>query len=1110
MNNKYIKNLFLGLAMTCALPALAQNKVVQGTVVDENGEPVIGATVRVEGTKIATVTDFDGNYKVDAPADANIVISYIGYKDTNTKGGRVALDTDYNDLDEVVVVGYGVQKKAHLTGSVANVPMEDIQDLSSGNLASTLSGLVNGLGVSGGDSRPGESARLSIRDVNSLSDVGSTAQQPLFVIDGYIYPNDVKVGNVTQNLGAEAFNNLNPSEVESISVLKDASAAVYGARAANGVILVTTKKGKLGAPRISYSGSFGFTDEVSRPKMLSTYDYGRLYNAVTMADPTNTSTNLTTALFQADELEAMKHLNNDLLDKYWETGFTQQHSINISGATDNVSYFAGGSYFNQDGNLGKLDYDRWNYRAGVDVKISKWLNAGLNVSGDYGEKNTPLVKVGGTNKEKDYNLLLTRPGYMPESINGYDMVAYGVSNTSKNQNQNYNFATLQNNGDYSKSMTSNMNIQGHINYDFGWSKILKGLSLRFTYSKSINNDKGNQYGTKYTVYQMVNRYGSGNHLYTPTGMEDPEFDYLAPSNFKGLTQSNGNMLYRTMTRTDNYQMNFTAQYARTFGKHDVSALFSIEKSEAESEYLVGQREEPYEFTTGQYNSATGEMTTQFTRSESGTLSYIGRINYSYADRYLFEFLLRSDASTKFAPKNYWGTFPAVSAGWVISEENWFRDKVKWVNFLKVRTSFGLTGRDNLAPWQWMQVYAQDANKGIVLGTGVGNDSSNRITINKNNSAVNPDVHWDKSYKFNFGVDAHFLKQRLAVTFEAYREWNREMLMNIIQSIPSTVGTQTASTNLGEMDSWGYELSLSWRDKIGKDFKYNIGINTGYSDNKVLLMDWEDEYIYRQLTRGSRTDNGLWGMQCIGMFRDFEDIEEYFDTYMKKEDGTYGTYMGLSKDDVRPGMLIYKDVRGAYNAETGEYEGPDGIVDNEDDQVELGHRNNPYGFTINAGATWKDLSINFQIGASWGGYSTVPGQALKPEGNLEYCNMPSFWNPDNMYVYQDIYDGSGNLIMSANQAAQYPNLAYSSVNGVTSSFWRVSAARVQLNRLTLAYTIPSMWVKKIGIQSARVNITGQNLINFYNPYPDNFINPMAGSYGNYPTLRKWTIGVNLTF
>lgn len=272
---KYIISLCLGLLM--ALPALAQNKVQQGTVVDENGEPVIGATVKVDGTKAATVTDFDGNYKLEVPKNGKVVISYIGYKDLVTTGGRVQLEEDNSQLDEVVVVGYGTQKKAHLTGSVATVPVDEIQDLAAGGLASTLSGLVNGLGVSGGDARPGENARLSIRDTNSLGDVGSTAQQPLFVIDGYIYPNDVKVGNSSQNLGAEAFNNLDPSEVESISVLKDASAAVYGARAANGVILVTTKKGKMGKPSISYSGQFGFTDEVSRPSMLSAYDYGRLY-----------------------------------------------------------------------------------------------------------------------------------------------------------------------------------------------------------------------------------------------------------------------------------------------------------------------------------------------------------------------------------------------------------------------------------------------------------------------------------------------------------------------------------------------------------------------------------------------------------------------------------------------------------------------------------------------------------------------------------------------------------------------------------------------------------------------------------------------------------------
>lgn len=1105
MKRRYIKTLALGAALTCAVPMMAQNKVVQGTVLDDLGDPVIGATVKVAGTKTAVITDMDGKYQLSVPKGGKITVSYIGFKDTTTTGGTVKLVADDKTLEEVVVVGYGTQKKAHLTGSVANIPTDEIQDLANGGLASTLGGLVNGLSVSGGDGRPGENARITIRDTNSLSDIGSTAQQPLFVIDGYIYPNDVKVGNTTQNLGAEAFNNLDASEVESISVLKDASAAVYGSRAANGVILVTTKKGKLGAPRISYSGTFGFTDEVARPKMLNAYQYGRLYNAVTAADPTNTSLNHTTALFQADELEAMKGLNYDLLDKYWETAFTQRHSVNISGATDRANYFASISYFDQDGNLGKLNYNRWNYRAGVDVKVSKWLGANLTVSGDYGTKKKPLVKVGGSGDEKDYNLLLTRPTYMPESVNGHDIFAYGPSNTQKNQNQGYNFATLQNNGDYRKNMNSNLNISASLNYDFGWSKILKGLKLRFSYSKSINTDKGNEYGSGFTLYQMLTRYGSGNHLYTPTSGDNADFDYLTESNFNGISTNNGNYLARTMTRTDNYQINFTAQYQRDFGQHHLGGLFSIERSEAESEYLQGQRLNPYPFTTGQYNSATGEMTTAFTRSESGTLSYIGRINYAYANKYLFEALVRSDASTKFAPKNYWGTFPAFSAGWVISEESWFRNKVKGVDFLKIRASWGMTGRDNTAPWQWMQVYAQDANRGTVFGTGVGNDSSNRITINKNNSAVNTDVHWDKDYKTNIGIDAQFLHNRLAVTFDYYYEKNREMLMNIAQSIPSTIGTQSAATNLGEMDSWGGELSVTWKDKIGKDFKYRIGINTGWSDNKVLNMDWVNNYTYRQIKAGHRTDVGLWGMQCIGMFRSFQDIEEYFDKYH------ITSYMGMTKDQVRPGMLMYKDVRGAYNAETGTYDGPDGIVDVDNDQVELGHRSsNIYGLTMNLGADWKGISLTAQLGASWGGYGLVPGAALKPTGNLEYCNMPSFWNPDNMYAYEDVYDGSGNLVVKENRNAYYPNLKYTDVNAVASSFWRVSTARVALNRLTLAYSLPKNWLGGIGITSCRINVTGQNLINFYNPYPDKFTNPMAGSYGSYPNLRKWTVGINLSF
>lgn len=1107
MNKKqFIKRLCLGAMLSIAtFTVFAQERVVKGQVVDETGEPVMGATVVVEGsTSNGVITDIDGNYTITISGKKNLVISFIGYttqviSDLNQK--KIVLKEDAQQLDEVVVVGYGVQKKAHLTGAIATVTMDDIQDLSDSGLASSLSGMVNGMSVSGGQSRPGENAKIYIRDTNSFGEVGSTAQEPLYVIDGYIYPDDIKVGNTRENLGAQAFNNLDPSVIESISVLKDAAAAVYGARAANGVILVTTKKGKAGAPQISYSGSFGFTDELSRPKMLSAYDYGRLYNTWAAGDPANTSLNLKTDLYQADELEAMKGLNFDLLDKYWKTGFTQKHSVNISGGSEKANYFAGVSYFDQDGNLGDLEYNRWNYRAGVDVKISKWVKANLTVSGDYGKKNKPNVKVGGSSDEKDYNLLLTRPTYIPETVNGLPISALGITNSVQNDDQTYSFSVLQNNGDYNRSMNSNMTVNGSLSLDMGFVKVLKGLELKFNYGKSISTDKNNQYGSSYSIYRMVNRTGSGNHLYTPVDGQDYN-DFLAEDNFILSTIANGSPSYlqRSTTRSDSYQMNFTMNYSRSFGEHTVGGLFSIERSEAESEYLMGKVNEPYEFTTGQSNSATGDKNTVFSRSESGSLSYIGRVNYAYQDKYLAEVLFRSDSSTKFAPENYWGFFPSISLGWIVSQEKFMR--LKWVEYLKIRGSFGLTGRDNTAPWQWMQIYSTESGKGPVFGTTGNINASKPISINKYNSAVNRDVHWDKSYKANFGIDFTILNSRLAFNVDAYYTWNREMLMNIEQTVPTTVGTQSAAVNLGEMDNYGIEISATWRDRIGKDFKYKIGINTGYSDNKVLMMDFEEEYLYRQITKGDRSDIGTWGMQCMGMFRSFQDIEEYFNTYHITD------YMGLTKDEVRPGMLIYKDVRGAQQPD-GTYAAPDGIVDKDNDQVHLSNRSNPWGFTTNLSAEWKGISIAAQLSASWGGYSIIPGQALKPGKSIEYTNMPSFWKPDNVYVYNDIYDASGNLLMPQNREGSLPNLKYSDINAVTSSFWRVNGTRVSLNRITLAYALPKHWIKKVGLSSCRFNITGQNLLSLYNPYPDHFMDPQC-SYGSYPRLRKFTIGVNVGF
>lgn len=1127
MKHQNILSLWLCLLLifAMALPAYAQNdRTYKGVVVDEAEEPIIGASVKVTGTTVGTITDLNGKFMVSVPVGKQVEISYIGYITqviSDLKQTKITLKEDAQQLEEVVVVGYGTQKKAHLTGAIATVPVDEIQDISSGSLANTLSGLVNGVSVSGGNARPGEAARITIRQNDALSTLSAGSVEPLYVIDGYIYPTEVKVGSTTENLGATAFNNLDPSVIESISVLKDAAAAVYGARAANGVILVTTKRGQLGAPKISYSGTFGITDEVSRAKMLNAYDYGKLWNAVRSADPTDTTVDPLKSLFQADELNAMKGLNYDLLDKYWKTGLTQQHSVNLSGATERASYFAGISYYDQDGNLGKLDYNRWNYRAGVDVKISKWLKANLQVSGDYGTKNTPNVKVGGTNSETDYNRLLMHPRYIPEEVGGYDIAPYGVSNTQISNSQNYAFSVLQNSGDYSKTMTSNMNINAGLEYDFGWNKWLKGLKVKFSYSKSINSMKNNQYGSSYELYSMVDRSGSGRHLYTPiAGAEEVFNSLLSETNFvlanSGKPIYNGDTSYlsRDMNRTDNYQMNFMATYNRNFGDHHVGALFSIEKSEAESEFLNGSVTYPYEFTTGQSNSVqyNSEAGTVFTRSESGTLSYIGRINYSYADRYLFEFLLRSDASTKFAPENYWGVFPSVSAGWIASQESWFKKNVKWIDYLKIRASFGLTGRDNTVAWQWKQNYGTDKDKGPIFGTGTTINSGSHITLNKNNSAVNRDSHWDKSYKGNVGIDFNVLNNRLSFNVDGYYEWNREMLLPYISAIPGTVGTQSAYINYGEMDAYGVEISATWRDKIGKDFKYKISVNTGYSDNKVLVKDWDSPMTYKSIQEGGRTDIGTWGMQCIGMFRSYQDIEEYF-----AKNGII-SYMGLSKDKVYPGMLIYKDVRGALQPD-GTYAGPDGIVDKDNDQVRLSNRSNPYGLTTNLSAEWKGFSISAQVSASWGGYSFIPSSALKI-GNmigtgsgsytdLEYTNMPSFWNTDNMYVYNDILDAQGNVVVKANRDALYPNLRWSSVNSVTSSFWRVSGTRIRLNRLTLAYRIPSRFTKMVGIESCRLNVTGQNLLSFYNPYPDNFIDPMT-SYGSYPTLRKFTIGVNISF
>ena len=1067
---------------------------------DDLGEPIIGAAVKVVDSPVGTVTDIDGKFSLSVKKGSKLTISFIGYISqtiTNLNNPKIVLMEDVAKLDEVVVVGYGTQKMKNVTGAIETLSTDEIKDLSVGSLGDALSGMMSGLHVSSGGGRPGSTPSLQIRQSSINTSVTPTSTRggdadpsPLYVIDDFISTE-------------EAFNNLDVSEVESITVLKDASAAVYGARAAYGVILVKTKRGKVGTPSISYNGQFGFTDALKLPKMLSAYDYGRIYNAARAAGTSTSDTesdNLRTQYFQTDELDTMRGLNYDLVDKEWSAAWTQRHSLNINGGTDKATYFAGASYFSQEGNMGRLDYDRWNFRAGVNANIGKWTKASFQISGDMGEQNNARNGISGGGTDADFNSLMTHLPFVPDYIGGRPVVYTGMQNVSSNLTavQLYNFRAVQNSPDNTENQTNNMSINGSLEHDFGWFKWTKGLKLKASYSRNIVNGKSNNIGTKINVYRLLNRGGSGGHLYTGDDID------LDESNFGTFTLDNGNLLTRTMNKTDSYQMNLTLSYARQFGLHNVSGLFSIEKAESEYEYVTGNITDPFSFTDGQSNStATGAtQTTTFSRTESGMLSYIGRLNYSYADKYLFEFLLRSDASTKFAPENYWGMFPSWSAGWVMSEESWFNKEKLGIDFLKIRGSFGILGRDNIQPWLWTQLYSRNADKGPVFGTS--SNTSSGASFQMPQRGVNRDVHWDKTYKTNLGIDVRMLDNRFGITLDAYYDMGRELFTTFTGTsfYPTTVGTQATPENFGEVDTYGVELTLNWKDKIGKDFSYWVKLTTGYSDNKIKEAGFQATPGFDDIVRGERSDRGVWGYECLGMFRSYQEIEEYFAT------NNITSYLGNSKENIHPGTLIYRDVRGQRNAD-GSYGEKDGVID-ENDYVKISHRaNNPYGLTMNFGASYKNFSFSAQFGASWGAYALMQTN-LRQESysNMEYKNVSAIWK--DMYIYEDVLDASGNVTAAMNRNAKYPNLKYSAINGQASTFWKVSAANIRLRNLTVAYSLPKEWMKPLGISSCRLNLTCQNLLSFYNPYDGGVWDTWAGTYGNYPNLRKFTLGVNVSF
>jgi TonB-linked SusC/RagA family outer membrane protein len=1041
MTKKFLLILILLLP---ALTGLAQSRQLKGVVIDGvTREPMPGVSILLAGTNTGTATDVEGKFTLNVPAEGGTaIISYVGFaKQTIEIGNRgsltVVLEPDVKALEDVVVVGYGEQKRSHLTGAVATINMKSVDELPVGDISSALAGKLPGVSISGGTARPGTPASIVIRNPTKASkDGGSTS--PLFIIDDVIR--------------SEAdFQLLDASEIENMSILKDGAAAVYGARAALGVVVVRTKRGKAGKPQVSYTTTVGVSEATYKPKMmdgvqLATYlnDFNKT-RGLAPNDP---------EYYSPDELEHFRKNNYNWFDMAWKPSINTRHAVNISGGTERATFFAGATYFYQNGNVDNISYKKWNFRASTDVNVTKSIKVGLGVSGNLSDNKLFYLKQGGENVEKDVTNLLNTPQFIPPYVNGLPVLLPGGTSST-----GFHFFEAQKLNNYTRARNVVLNVNAYLEYNVPF---IPGLKIRTVYNKNLGNDWGKQFGTYYKTYGF-SMLGDNKHIYG--GTPNP-----------ATRLNNGDRLRFNPGYTDGYQLNLNFSYARDFGRHSVSALALVEQSEIYTESIATMREGIFEGGNDYLMSALGAKDIgPNMANESGILSYVGRLNYSFADKYLLEVSFRRDASTKFAPEYRWGTFPQLSAGWVISEEKFFRDKLAFVNSLKLRASIGFLGGDRTAAWQWMQRYTPQASNGAVFG---GN--SDRTVGIKLEKLPNYFGRWDDVTKKNIGLDASFLNNRLSTNIDVFHDHGYNLLTTLSASVPLTIGSVMPAENYETVNSFGFEFATGWNDRIGKDINYNVNAFLAWNDNRNVLVDVAATNVGSWLDpTGRSSDRGLQGYRYLGMFRSEQDVEKYLE---KNPDYTI---MGQAP---KPGMLYYQDIRGPRQTD-GTYAPLDGKITEDDQEYLTNKENNHYTFGLSFGVGFKGLRVDVVTAGSFGGQAIVDGDSRKKAA--KDISRPVFW--------ADHYTPE-------NPNAAYPDPYYEETYSIPSAFWFRNAFAFRMRSLNVSYALSQNVAKKLGISSMKIIGVAMNPVNFYNPYD---YKGAAGAYNVYPVMRTWSLGLNLT-
>ncbi len=1067
MNFKLLRMLkgVVMLSLLFCASSYAQVKKITGKVTDSSdGGALPGVNVSIKGKPSNVSTNADGVYTIQAdPATDVLVFSYIGFtRQTITLAGKstlnVSMASDNKDLDEVEIVsiGYGTQKRAHLTGAVETINIKSIEDIPVGSLSAALRGQAPGISVSGGYSRPGDDAAITIRNPQSFAKDGPQgAGTPLYVIDDIIRT-------------SADFNLLDASEVESISILKDASAAIYGIQGANGVIVVTTKRGKKGETRISYGVSVGSSDAIQLPEMMSGYDHATYLNDVLQTqknyliqpngdfkDPNNGNTTRITGYYSPDELEYFKNNSTKWLNEAWQKAMVTRHTLNISGGSDKATFFAGASYVNQNANFEGINTDKWTFRASSDIKLAQGLQLGLSLSGDLSSNRRFFFKQGSESAENDFLTLLGNPEFVPYYVNGLPVLI----NSRTNNTESFHFFEAQRSDNFTQNRGTGFNVLGNLQYAIPF---IKGLNAKVSFSKNLDNNFGKQYGTFYDVYSF-SMLGENKHIYGG--------DVLSTTRLK-----NGDRVRISPSYGDSYQLNGSLNYAREFGKHSLSVLAVYEQNESQFDAVDGMIEGIIVGGLPNQNYGTGAMTSTETQTEFGRLAYAGRVNYAYDNKYLLELSVRADATVNFPPGNRWGYFPSVSAGWILSEESFLKDKIKGVDFLKIRASLGFLGTDNTRGYQYLVNYAKETSKSPVFG-GNGNVAPSFKT---NNAISNPNLSWDENTKMNAGLDAKFLSNKLSFSVDGFLDKRRNMLSSRTSSVPAVIGAKVPTENYAKVNSFGYEVSLGWRDVIGKDWSYNVSSFLSWSDNKQLLFDQDAGKYGTYLDgMGLSSDRGKYGYEYLGMFRSKAQVDDF----MAQNPG----YKLFGKAP-EPGMLYYKDIRGPFNKATGQFDGPDGVITEDDQDFLTNKADNHYGLGLNFGASYKTFSLSVVMGMSFGGQGSTEGAARKKAQS--YSNKPAFWSDH---------------WTPENPNAAFPAPEYEDSYDKESAFWFKSSYSFRISNFNLSYTLPQNVVQKIGINNAKVFLVGTNPINFFNPYSyrDN-----AGAYNVYPNLRTFSLGLNV--